>query len=55
MINGKQHALTWYVDDLQSSHIDPKVNNQFSFWLKTKYANDKIGEIKTICGTKQKS
>ena len=29
MVNGKQHTVTWHVDDLKSSHVDPKVNNKF--------------------------
>jgi hypothetical protein len=26
-VNGKQQTVTWYVDDLKSSHIDSRVNN----------------------------
>jgi hypothetical protein len=44
--------VTWHIDNLKSSHINPKVNNKFLAWLKTKYANDKIGEIKAVCGKK---
>jgi hypothetical protein len=40
------------MDDLKSSHINPKVNNKFLNWLKTTYANDKIEEIKAVCGKK---
>jgi hypothetical protein len=29
VINGKQHTVTWHIDDLKSSHIDPKVNDEF--------------------------
>jgi hypothetical protein len=32
-VNGKQHTVTWHVDDLKSSHIDPKVNDDFHTWL----------------------
>ena len=52
MINGNQHTVTWHVDDLKSSHVDPKVNDQFLSWLKMKYASDKIGKIKAIQGKK---
>ena len=52
MINGTQHTITWHVDDLKSSHKDPKVNDKFLSWLKTKYASDKIGEIRAIRGNK---
>jgi hypothetical protein len=40
------------VDNLKSSHINPKVNNNFLAWLKNKYANNKIREIKAVCGKK---
>jgi hypothetical protein len=35
-------------DDLKTNHVDPKVNNKFLAWLKTKCADDKIGEIKAV-------
>jgi hypothetical protein len=28
-VNGKQHTVTWHVDDIKSSHVDPKVNDNF--------------------------
>ncbi|KAI2506113.1 Reverse transcriptase (RNA-dependent DNA polymerase) [Fragilaria crotonensis] len=49
-VNGKQHTVTWHVDDLKSSHVDPKVNDEFLEWLKKKYASDKIGEVKAVRG-----
>jgi hypothetical protein len=51
-IKGTQHTITWHVDDLKSSHVNPKVNDNFLDWLKATYANDKIGEIKAVCGKK---
>jgi hypothetical protein len=45
-VNNKQHNVTWHVDNFKLSHIDPKVNNKFLSWLKTKYASNIIGEIK---------
>jgi type I restriction-modification system DNA methylase subunit len=29
MINGEQQTVMWHVDDLKSSHVDPKVNDNF--------------------------
>jgi hypothetical protein len=29
MKDGKQQTVTWQVDDLKSSHVNPKVNNEF--------------------------
>ena len=52
IIKGKQQTVTWHVDDLKSSHVDPKINDEFLTWLKTKYASDKIGEIKAVRGCK---
>ena len=34
IINGEQITICWHVDDLKSSHIDPKVNNEFLQWIK---------------------
>lgn len=48
---GKQHAITWYVDDLKSSqHLDSKVNDKFLEWLKEKYASDELCEVKAVRG-----
>jgi hypothetical protein len=52
VVNNKQHTVTWHVDDLKSSHVDPKVNDKFLSWLKIKYASNKIGEIKAVRGHK---
>ena len=46
IIKGKQHTITWHVDDVKSSHEDSKVNDEFLDWLKDKYANDNIGTVK---------
>jgi hypothetical protein len=48
--NGGQHTITWHVDDLKSSHVDPKVNDVFLEWLKQKYPSDAIGEVKVVQG-----
>jgi hypothetical protein len=40
---GSQHALLFHVDDLKSSHIDSKVNNQFDKWLQENYGEH--GEV----------
>ena len=50
IVNGKQHTITWHVDNLKSSHVDSAVNNEFLKWLNKKYASDGIGEVKAICG-----
>jgi hypothetical protein len=40
---GSQHTLLFHVDDLKSSHIDSKVNDQFDKWLQENYG--KHGEV----------
>jgi len=42
--------VTWHVDDLKSSHVDSKVNDEFLNWLKRKYAADEVGKVKAVRG-----
>ena len=37
MVNGKQLTVCCHVDDLKSSHIDPKVNDKFLEWIKNTF------------------
>ena len=37
MVNSTYHTITWYVDNIKSSHIDPKVNDEFLIWLNKIY------------------
>ena len=34
MVNSEQPTICWYVDDLKTSHINPKVNDEFLQWIK---------------------
>ena len=43
MLDEKQCTMLWHVDDLKSSHVDPKVNDDFHKWLQEEY-----GQIKEI-------
>ena len=52
VINCKQHTITWHVDDLKSSLIDPKVNDQFLELIKKKHASDEISEVNVMHGNK---
>ena len=52
MIKGSQHTVTWHVDNLKSSHKNPKINDKFLKWLKRTYASDNIGKIKAVRGKK---
>ena len=48
MANGDQLSNCWHVDDLKSSHIDPKVNNKFLQWIKDMFGQ--LGEVKMTQG-----
>ena len=37
MVDGTQHTVRFHVDDLMSSHVDPKVNDDFWEWLNEKW------------------
>ena len=41
--NGKQQTIAFHVDDLKSSHVDPKVNDKFEKWLNKMYGT--LGEV----------
>jgi hypothetical protein len=47
---GKQHTVTWHVDDLKSSHVDPKVNDDFEACCEKMYGSDQIGHVKVVRG-----
>jgi hypothetical protein len=49
-VKEKQQTVTWHVDDLKSSHVDPTVNDEFHTWLQKKYASDMIGKVKAVRG-----
>ena len=55
MVNGKQQTIRFHVDDLLSSHVDPKVNDSFYEWMNQKYGNLKKvtctrGKVHTYLG-----
>ena len=49
MVNGKQQTIRFHVDDLLSSHVDPRVNDDFFDWMNKKY-----GSIKPVKATRGK-
>ena len=38
---GKQHTIRFHVDDVMSSHVDKRVNDDFEKWLQKKYGGFK--------------
>jgi hypothetical protein len=49
-VNGKQHTVTWHVDDLKSSHEDSRVNDDFEAWCEKMYGSDQVGHVKVVRG-----
>ena len=45
---GSQHMIRFHVDDVMSSHINPKVNDDFDEWLQAKYGEH--GKVKAHKG-----
>jgi hypothetical protein len=50
IIKGSRHTVTWHIDDLKSSHINPKVNNRFLEWLEKKNGDKNLGSVETERG-----
>ena len=44
MVDSEQLAICWHVDDLKSSHIDPKVKDEFLQWIKN--TSGQLSEVK---------
>ena len=44
MVNSEQLTVWWHVDDLKSSHINPKVNDKFLQWIKDMFGQ--LSEVK---------
>jgi hypothetical protein len=49
-VYGKQQTVTWHVDDLKSSHVNPKVNDEFAEWCEKTYGSDDLGHVKVVRG-----
>jgi hypothetical protein len=49
-VKGKQQTVTWHVDDLKSSHVNPKVNNEFYKCLEATYGSKELGHVTTTRG-----
>ena len=44
IINSEQLTICWHMDSLKSSHINPKVNDEFLQWIKDTFGQ--LGEAK---------
>jgi hypothetical protein len=52
MVKGKQQTITWHVDDVKSSHVDPTVNDEFYQWCEEMYGSEETGHVKCVRGKK---
>ena len=43
MVNSEQLNICWHVDDLKSSHMDPKVNDELLQWIQ-----DTFGQLSCV-------
>jgi hypothetical protein len=50
IVNGKQHTVTWHVDNLKPTHVDSKVNYNFLKWLESTYSDSKLAPVKVTGG-----
>ncbi|CAJ1939620.1 unnamed protein product [Cylindrotheca closterium] len=48
VVNEKQQTIRFHVDNLLSSHMDPKVNDEFAEWLNMRYGS--IQPCKIVIG-----
>ena len=48
MVNSEQLTVCWHVDNLKSTHINPKVNNEFLQWIKDRFGQ--LSEVKMTQG-----
>ena len=48
MVNGEQLTICWHVDDLKSSHMNHKVNDEFLQWIKDMFGQ--LRQVKTTQG-----
>jgi hypothetical protein len=52
LVREKLHTITWHVNNIKSSHEDPRVNDNFLKWLEKKYGIKELGSDKTTRGKK---
>eukprot|EP00957_Ditylum_brightwellii_P153597 11689567-Ditylum_brightwellii.AAC.1 len=45
IVDGKQQTITWHIDDIKASHVDPKVNDQLFQWSEATYESNLNGHI----------
>ena len=45
MKSGKKKTVTWNVDDLKFSNMDPKLNDKLAQWCEETYGSDNLGHV----------
>lgn len=46
----KHHTLTWNVDDINDSHVNPDVNTSFGVWCENQHGSKELGHAKITMG-----
>ena len=52
MVHNNQQTLVWHVDDVKSSHVDSKVNDDFYNWSESMYGSEETGHVTVTRGKK---
>ena len=52
IVNKKQHTVRFHVDDILSSHVDKKVNDDFHAWLDSTFGG--LKKVTVSCDNNQK-
>ena len=47
-----QQTLVWHVDDVKSSHVDPRVNDEFYQWAEKLYGSNETGHVTVTRGNR---
>eukprot|EP00957_Ditylum_brightwellii_P122054 9308486-Ditylum_brightwellii.AAC.1 len=50
-MDNEQQTVTWHMDDVKCSHMDPKVNETFHVWCEQKYGSEGSSHV-TVGGGK---
>ena len=52
IMNGKQHNVMWHINNIELSHEDAMINNNFYIWFEKKYGSNNVRHVKVVKGKK---
>jgi hypothetical protein len=50
MVTSKQYTVTWHINNIKLSHMDPRVNDNFLLWLEKMYGKKEFAPVKATRG-----